>query len=417
VSTAGLVRAVAAGSASITATSGGKTGSQGLTVSAPPQVSGVAVYPGQSIQAAVDANPAGTAFVLKSGTHVRQSVAPKDGDVFRGEVGTVLDGQGTTAYAFNGYNGSRWVNGVTIQNLTVTRYAPPSQMGAIRGIDYDRTQSTSGWTLDAVEVSYSKSIGVKAGNRMRILRSNLHHNGTLNIGGSGIGIVVDGTQSTYGNNGCPNDPGFEAGGSKFALTDSLIIRNSTFSNNCGPGLWLDINNRWYLLENNLVENNYREGIVTEISYKGIIRNNSVNGNGWPVDPYRGNGWLWDAGIGVHASSDVEVYGNTLKENFNGIVAIQQNRGSGPYGPYLVQNLYVHDNTVYQRTRPSSGDGGASGAVQDVSDTSLFTSRNNRWVNNTYYLGTNPRPFAWMNGWHTAAEWRAYGQDATGSSNP
>ena len=119
---------------------------------------------------------------------MRQSVVPKDGDVFRGEAGTVLDGQGTTAYAFNGHNGSRWVNRVTIQNLTVTRYAPPSQMGAIRGIDFDRTQSTSGWTLDSVEVSYSKSIGVKAGNRMRILRSNLHHNESINIGGSGVGI-------------------------------------------------------------------------------------------------------------------------------------------------------------------------------------------------------------------------------------
>jgi parallel beta-helix repeat protein len=297
-------------------------------------------------------------------------------------------------------------------------------MGAIRGIDYDRTQSTSGWTLDSVEVSYSKSIGVKAGNRMRILRSNLHHNGTINIGGSGVGIVVDGTQSSYGNNGCPNNPGFEAGGSKFALTDSLIIRNSTFSNNCGPGLWLDINNIHYLLEGNRADSNAREGIVVEISYQGVIRNNSVSRNG-TGDPYRSLSWLWDAGIGVHASQNVEVYGNTVTENFNGIVAIQQKRGAAYgdpaelYGPYIVQNLYVHDNTIYQRTpAPAGVDGSFSGAVQDVGDNAIYTSRNNRFVHNTYYTGTRAYAWAWMNvPYQTAAAWRGYGQDATGSFNP
>src|SRR6478752_821382 len=47
----------------------------------------IVVMPGESIQAKVDANPAGTTFLLKTGTHVRQSVVPKAGDVFRGELG------------------------------------------------------------------------------------------------------------------------------------------------------------------------------------------------------------------------------------------------------------------------------------------------------------------------------------------
>src|SRR4051794_8331757 len=56
----------------------------------------IVIVPGESIQAKVDANPAGTTFLLKTGTHVRQSVVPKTGDVFRGEPGTVLDGQNAT---------------------------------------------------------------------------------------------------------------------------------------------------------------------------------------------------------------------------------------------------------------------------------------------------------------------------------
>jgi parallel beta-helix repeat protein len=342
--------------------------------------------------------------------------------VFRGEAGTVLDGQNATSFAFRGWNGSRWVNNVTLRDFTITGYTPPAQNGAIWGGD-DLTASTTGWTLDSLDVSYSTNLGVRIGNRMRVLRSVLHHNGTINIGGVGRAVLVDGVESSYANKGCLKDPGFESGGSKFVKTDSLVVRNSFFHHNCGVGLWLDIDNINALLENNRVEDNVREGFCIEISFKTVIRNNMVRRNGWPTDPYRANGWLWDAGIGVHASSDVEIYGNTLDENFNGIVAIQQPRGTAmgdtpsPYGAYVAQNMYVHDNTIYQRTPAAGGDGSGSGGVQDALDTSIFTSRNNRWVRNTYYLGTNARPFAWMDGWRTAAEWRAYGQDVAGSFNP
>jgi len=56
-------------------------------------------------------------------------------------------------------------------------------------------------------------------------------------------------------------------------------------------------------------------------------------------------------------------------------------------------------------------------MQDVGSTAIFTSRNNRWVHNTYYLGTNAAPFEFSNGTRSAAQWRGYGQDATGLFNP
>ena len=426
VSGSGTAAGVNVGSATVYAKADTVTRSIGLTVidttttiaaAPPPAPTGIAILPGQSIQAQVDANPAGTTFILKSGTHVRQNVVPKDGDVFRGEAGTVLDGQNATAFAFRGWNGSRWINSVTVRNLKIVNYAPPAQNGAIWGGDA-LSASTDAWTLDSLDVSYSTNLGVRVGNHMRVLRSVLHHNGTINIGGVGRGVLVDGIESSYGNNGCVKDPGFESGGSKFVMTDSLVVRNSFFHHNCGVGLWLDINNIHYVLESNRVEDNVREGICTEISFSGIIRNNSVSRNGWPTDPFRANGWLWDAGIGVHASSDVEVYGNTLTENFNGIAVVQQRRDSttgdiyAPTGGYIARNVYVHDNTVYQRN------GGASGAANDAGDTATFSTRNNSWVHNSYYLGTtNVRPFAWMNGYRTPSEWRAYGDDTTGSFSP
>jgi hypothetical protein len=388
------------------------------------QPTGIAILPGQSIQSFVDANPTGTTFILKTGTHVRQTVVPKDSMTFVGEVGTIMDGQNVTQFAFKGYNGSRWINNVAIKNLAITNYAPPSQNGAIYGGD-DTTNSTTAWTLDTIDVGYSGNLGVRIGNGMRVLNSKLHHCNTINIGGVGNGVLIDGVESSYGNPNLANDPGFESGGTKFVLTDSLIVRNSFFHHNGGVGLWLDISNANFILENNRVEDNVREGIVNEIGFAGIIRNNTVRRNGWPTDPYRANGWLWDAGIGIHASAGVEVYGNILDENFNGIVIIQQPRDVAhgdvyaPTGGYIAQNNYIHDNTIYQRTPAPGGDGGASGAATDIiGGDALFTSRNNRWVNNTYYLGTtNVRPFAWMNGFRTAAEWKAFGQDASGSFNP
>lgn len=372
----------------------------------------IVIVPGESIQAKVDANPAGTTFLLKTGTHVRQSVVPKARDVFRGEPGTVLDGQNATAFAFKGWNGTRWVDGVTLRKISITRYTPPAQNGAIWGGD-DLTRSTAGWVLDSLEVSYNANLGVRIGNRMRVTNSHLHHNATINIGGVGVGVLIQGNEIAFGNWRFASDPGFESGGTKFVKTDSLVVRNNYVHDNGGPGIWTDIDNVHVLIENNRVEANAREGIVHEIGYSALIRNNSVTGNG-TGDPYRGQGWLWNAGIGIHASRDVEVYGNTVSGNANGIVAVQQLRGAGRLGAYVVENLRVHDNRITQGVGPAGSLGVAAGAVQDVGDPAIFTSRNNRFQNNSYTLGTTARPFAWQNAARTAREWRDYGLDMTGS---
>ena len=238
----------------------------------------IVIVPGESIQAKVDANPPGTTFLLKTGTHVRQSVVPKAGDVFRGEPGTVLDGQNATVFAFKGWNGTRWVDGVTLRNISITRYTPPAQNGAIWGGD-DLTRSTTGWVLDSLEVSYNTNLGVRIGNRMRVTNSHLHHNGTINIGGVGVGVLIEGNEIAFGNWRFASDPGFESGGTKFVKTDSLVVRNNYVHDNGGPGIWTDIDNVHVLIENNRVEANAREGIVHEIGYSAVIRNNSVTGNG------------------------------------------------------------------------------------------------------------------------------------------
>jgi hypothetical protein len=185
-------------------------------------------------------------------------------------------------------------------------------------------------------------------------------------------------------------------------TDQLILRGNYVHHNGGPGLWCDSDNIHVLYENNRSEDNVGMGIVHEISYDAIIRNNIVRRNGLSF-----SAWLWGAGILVAASPNVEIYGNTVEGNGNGIGAVQQARGAGAYGPHETSNLWVHDNDVTMAT-------GLTGIAQDINDTSYFTSRNNRFQRNRYVLGTGALYFTWMNNGRTESEWKMYSQDVDGT---
>jgi Right handed beta helix region len=368
-----------------------------------PPTTVVPVHPGQSIQAAVTAHSPATTFLILAGRHVRQSVEPKSENIFRCEPGAVLDGEMVTPYAF-AKGKAPYPGNVQIVGCRITRYTPPSQMGAITASGYTASDGATGWVVDSCEVDHNSSVGIRLGHRMRVRGSNIHHNGQLGLSGVGDSILVESTEVAY-NNPTAVGFGFEAGGTKFVLTTGLVLRNNFVHHNQGPGLWTDIDNDGYLIERNRVEDNLQEGIVTEVSYLGVIRDNTVRRNG--LEDSRRTVWLWGAGIAIVASSNVEVSGNILEGNAHGIVAIQQTRGSGRLGPYVVQNLWVHDNSVTQSS-------GMTGAVQDVGELAIFTERNNRFDRNTYRISGNGRPFAWLNGPRTEEEWKFYGHDLNGT---
>ena len=434
--------------------------------SSPALPAGVLVAVGASLQAAVDASPAGTSFVLASGVHRVQSVRPKDGNVFTGQPGAVLNGARlVTAF---GVEGSGWfadgqtqegyaqgecrsatplcnrpedvfVDGslllrvtsraalvpgsyffdlaanriwfgsdprgrtveasvagqafagpardVVVRSLMVEKYATPSQKGAVDASDGLR------WTIDGVIAQRNHGGGLRAGNGTRILNSKALDNGQIGITGVGADIVVQGCEIAR-NNTAGYEPGWEAGGTKFALTSNLIVRGCSIHHNSGHGLWTDIDNIGTLFENNDVSDNQGEGIFHEISYAAVIRNNVVRRNGGSSAP-----WVWGAGIHIASSRDVQIYGNVVENNINGIVGSQQNRGTGAYGARELRNLDVHDNTVHAS--------GKVGIGQDVNDQSIFTSRNNRFHANTYNAN---QLYTWMDRDITSTTWRSYGQD-------
>src|SRR6185312_5680701 len=241
VSAGGVVTAVAAGTATISATIDGKSGSGSVAITAPapapvtspaptPTTSpdpisgsgvgpssslnpttGVVIEPGQSIQAAVNANPAGTSFWLKAGTWHQQSVVPKDGMTFAGEAGAILDGDNTTVKAFSG-TASR----VTIRNLVVQNYNTPLQAGAIQG---DWTASLH-WLVEYCEIRTNHAAGLYATDSMIARNNYIHHNGQIGILGKGNGALFTGNEVSYNNTG-GNDPDWEAGGMKFLYSTGL----------------------------------------------------------------------------------------------------------------------------------------------------------------------------------------------------
>jgi hypothetical protein len=181
-----------------------------------------------------------------------------------------------------------------------------------------------------------------------------------------------------------------------------VVRNNYVHDNNGPGLWTDINNYEVVYENNTVVGNLGYGIFHEISFDAVIRNNVVLDTR-SRDP--GSSFYGGGQIVVSASPNVEIYGNRVR-GAPGIGILQQSRLDFPstLGAHVAHNVYVHDNDI-------TGTGGSvAGLAQDMGDQSLYTSRNNRFVNNQYHLPdpTTGRWFAWMDAARTASEWQAYG---------
>lgn len=459
----------------IATAAGGPADTTAVTVTA--VSTGPVIYPGSSIQAAVDANPAGTAFLLKAGVHRMQQVKPKSGDSFAGEAGTILSGARllTTFTRSGGYwvaggqtqqgqatdpvhcepgsEGCQWpedlflddrlllrvtslsqvtagrwffdyasdqiflgddptghrvetsissfafggtASGVTLRQLVIEKYAAPAQAGAIQGDD------AGGWQVQDCEVRQSHGIGIRIGDGWSVRGCRVHDNGQLGLARGGTGSVIEGCD-VYHNKTVPFKTGFAGGALKFAKSTGLVFRGNTVHDNLGNGIWMDIDNINYQIYDNTVSNNDGQGIFIEISYGGKVFNNKVFRNGFG----RTSSWLYGAGILVAASPDVEVYGNEVTDNANGITAIQQNRGSGQYGPHEIANLYVHDNVVTMTV-------GKTGLAQSVGDLSYFTGRNNRWIHNTYHLGPDSQYFAWQGASLSEAEWRGAGQDVNGT---
>lgn len=295
------------------------------------------------------------------------------------------------------------VPGVTIRGLVIEKYANRAQFGAVHvlaAVWEDGIPTAAGWLVEYSEFRLNHGGGLTISDGMQVLNNSFHHNGQIGLGGAGDDAVVQGNEIAYN-----NTAGFsylwEAGGAKFVKTRNLTLRNNVVHHNYGKGLWTDIDNIYTTIEDNHVYENAHQGIYHEISYDAVIRNNLVEDNGFDHPDH-----VSGAGIFVTASPNVEVYGNTVVNNADGITGMQTARGAGAHGAYELRNLYVHDNLIEMAT-------GTTGIAEFVGDPSVFFSFNNRFEDNTYLLPDDGRYYTWNGRELTAAEWVATGNDETG----
>ncbi|HEY7611664.1 MAG TPA: right-handed parallel beta-helix repeat-containing protein [Gemmatimonadales bacterium] len=293
--------------------------------------------------------------------------------------------------------------GVQVRGLIIEKFASPGQGSAIHA-------GGDGWTVADNVIRWNHGTGLRGGKRGFFLRNHILANGQMGIGGSvQDGLVVEDNEIAW-NNTARYDDGWESGGTKFTSTDGLTVRNNWVHHNFGPGLWTDIDNVNVLIEGNTIEDNGAYGIQHEISYAAVIRNNIVRRNGGSAGYGRCDGTSSCAGIAVHNSRDVEIVGNALTDNFNGIVLLEDDRGSGVLGPWQTRNVWVHDNVVSQ-----SRSGSIAGGIRvRVNQNIVYTPAGGlRWTGNKYELEGSGRYFLWLGSEVTDSEWRDVGHDVDG----
>ena len=302
---------------------------------------------------------------------------------------------------------------VTVFGMTIEMYASPSQEGAVNARD-GREEATSGWVVENNLIRWNHGYGVRVSNSTQVIDNIITQNGQIGVGGGGVGVLVEGNEISF-NNYAGYKLDWEAGGTKFVDTDGLVFRDNYSHHNVGSGVWTDENNINVVVEDNLITDNGRSGIHHEVSYSAVIRNNTVERNGF-LKP----NWVWGAGILVDISRDVEVYGNVVRDNANGITGVFQYRdenASGAYGEWDLRDLWVHDNCI-EMGRKDDDENQVTGIAQDAGNLAVYSSDNNRFENNTYVLKddvNNGDYYRWDDVLRTQTEWQtSAGQDQTGT---
>jgi parallel beta-helix repeat protein len=224
---------------------------------------------------------AGKTFWFAPGVHhvgsdIYAQINPGNNTTFIGAPGAIIDGQGINMFAFTGQ-----ATGVTIRYLTIQNFAAPLDQGVV---NHD---AGTGWTIEYNTVTKNGGAGLMAG-KDNIYRYNcMSENGQYAInsccGGETAAtdiqnFVLDHNEITRNNTGdwerINNGCGC-TGGVKFWLNKDVTVTNNWVHHNYGPGLWMDNNNRGFIIENNYISDNDGYAVFAEAGYDFSVRNNNI----------------------------------------------------------------------------------------------------------------------------------------------
>lgn len=261
-----------------------------------------------------------TVYYLLPGEHIGSLMADA-GDAFVGGsfhgITTVLTGNYTGAHwAIDSNSSDGNQSGVTIEYLTIKKYQPDGNAGAIN------QESNTGWNVQYNTITLNvPGAGVILGTDNTLKDNCITLNGQYGFNsivtnpwkvdpltGGPYNVTVTGNEISY-NDTCDFEgllknpaigwskynpvpvqyrnakcgtvvPNGDQGGFKLWQTDGVTIRNNYIHNNWGPGGWVDTNNANTTFTGNTITNNDAPAIIEEISYNFAITNNYIAGNGW-----------------------------------------------------------------------------------------------------------------------------------------
>lgn len=295
------------------------------------------------------------------------------------------------------------IRGVTVRGLTIEKYATPPNEAAV--------ETGPEWTVKNVVVRQNHAVGLRLGAPAKLSDSFFHLNGQLGVTGTGPedenreGIEVVNNEIAYNNvNGFNTN--WAGGGTKFTKTRNLVLKWNYVHDNIGPGLATDADNIHVLVQENRVIDNEGTGIHHEVGYDAVIADNVVEGNG-----FGRTNWVLGAGIFVNASSNVTIRGNTVRDNYQGVILVQTKRdvAPGPYGPYELKDIQVTDNLI-EMSRGQTG----MVVAGNIEDPDYYFNNGIVFQGNDYKISGQSKPFKWRAGSVTEQQWKSAGNDTSGT---
>jgi len=190
--------------------------------------------------------------------------------------------------------------------------------------------------LERVTVRWTNGAGVLvSGEGHQLTGVEAYFNGMSGIRGERCDrCVVERSISRF-NNWKGYAPFWESGGGKWLFTTRSVFREVDFSDNAGPGLWLDMYNTENIVENSRFHGNYGVNLFIEYQSNGnIIRNNVMTGARYARPSFFGYGLL------IHASDQNLILHNTLMANEGGGIRIRADDRGDAAGNRYLNNLFV-----------------------------------------------------------------------------
>jgi len=318
------------------------------------------VSPSDNLQALVDSAPAGQAFRLAPGLYRLAQVTPRDGDVFYGEPGALLNGSRLlTEFS---HEGSVWIgSGVTQEKGQATGYCEKGFSACIYPEDL--------FIDDTLLRRVSSRAEVKAG---RWYFDYANHRVILGDDPSGRRVELGQLRFAFG------------GKAENVTVRGFVIEKYAVPSQFGA---IDMSGAGWTVEENEVRFVHGAGISGSAS--ATVRGNSLHHNG-------------QQGLHFGAGSDILVENNTIAYNNTagfdggweaGGAKFANTEGLTVRGNVVVGNKGVglwtdvnNNDTVYEDNRVEDNDG--KGIFHEISYTAVI--RNNTLANN----GTAYDPWMW-----------------------